>query len=188
MSIDLKDRDKMDVLLKILELNENHVEWIKDMDYKVTYYTFVFLIALVQRGGKEHPFRRIIGALQLSQVNSYSTEQIVTLRQSDRLFHLGRSLYGALIIASGVLAGLFVVQVPASTNLSSVIDRSRIVAARASETTESEWAVESIQRDWRTGVIRLGFRNSKTTEAVLIDFDVAKGDVQSLGKVGAAKP
>lgn len=57
MSIDLKDRDKMDVLLKILELNENHVEWIKDMDYKVTYYTFVFLIALVQRGGKEYPFR-----------------------------------------------------------------------------------------------------------------------------------
>ena len=167
MCIELGHRDKIDVLLKVLELNAAHVEWIKNMDYKVTYYTLVFVIAVVvwiaaspvqlpplfvivssligvcglailllaknhwRHKELNEEFRRIVHALKLNQANSYSTQQIVTLRQSDLPFHLGRSLYMALIIVSGLLAGLFAVQVPQVADLAYAIDRSRALAARA---------------------------------------------------------
>lgn len=41
----LNDKDKVEVLLKLLEENRKQVEWVKELDYRVVYYTIFALLA-----------------------------------------------------------------------------------------------------------------------------------------------
>ena len=41
----LDDQKKADVLLKILEENRKQTEWVKNLDYKIVYYTVLFFLA-----------------------------------------------------------------------------------------------------------------------------------------------
>ena len=41
----LDDQRKIEVLLKLLEENQKQVEWLKELDFRITYYTVVAMLA-----------------------------------------------------------------------------------------------------------------------------------------------
>ena len=46
MALSLEDSEKIDVLLKLLEENKKHVEWLKNLDYKIMYRTILLFCAI----------------------------------------------------------------------------------------------------------------------------------------------
>lgn len=43
----LNDEKKSDILLKLLEENGKSVEWLKELDFKISYYTLALFLALI---------------------------------------------------------------------------------------------------------------------------------------------
>jgi hypothetical protein len=103
MPVKLTDEKKIDILLKLFEENRKQVEWLKDLDFKIVYYTLAIYLAMVAWFSANHPKDSYIPFLVVAIILVASTAVLFLARNHIRHTGLNAEL-GRTMEALGLMS------------------------------------------------------------------------------------